>query len=183
MRFCVHVRPLAVRTPSLLRIDAMPSSGARRARSRISCSFFKVGLPPMLPGAPSQDFQLRMVATFPVQLESHSIRVHGDYYLFKHGTQNPFARRSRCIWVVPETWEIRPQCQDLCALSLSCCWRLAFAFCPDLAFKARHFYKPLVPATFQIPSNKSILGVNGVVLPLHARGLVPRLLQSQLQLI
>ena len=54
--------------------------------------------------------------------------------------------------------------------------------CGDLAFNAMHSLQRLVPAPLKLTGHQTIGGIDGIVLSTGMGGLVPRLLQRQLEL-
>jgi len=77
---------------------------ARQTTKQLFC--FIIRLATMLPYTVLRDLKLRMVTTFPMQLEMESMRICCDDDLLKHRAQNPLACYDRRTGMIPQSREI-----------------------------------------------------------------------------
>lgn len=122
----------------------------------------------MLTSSIFHDLERGVIATFPMYGETQLARndIHND--LFKYGTQDSLLCRSRCSRMIPQPRQVGTQAHELCTLDIGNRRGLATARSIKVAFKACDVREPVIPSSFKIGNDQSILWIYRIILPMSA---------------
>jgi hypothetical protein len=136
-----------------------------------------IGSPAILTAFILLHTQTRVITTLPMDHKLDLVGDHVDYNLVDQQTKYLLTRFNTGADTVPRTWKVPPECKEPFAiLGPKYESRLSIVL-RELLLKHTHIGQPLVPTSFQLAGNQSVVGVNLIILTMRASSFEPRLLK------